>query len=76
MLKANTLNFTILLATSLSLRGSRLVLWLIDRLLMCLGRAPYTWQLPVVLVTAVSMACTSAALALAKDPAEWRRLKH
>lgn len=61
---------TILLATSLSLQGSRLVLWLMARLLMCLGSAPNTWQLPVVLVTAFSMAFTSAALAFAKLPAE------
>lgn len=33
-------NLTALLATSLSLLGSRLVLWLMARLLMCLGRAP------------------------------------
>lgn len=64
------LSFTILLATSLSLRGSRLVLWLMARLLMCLGRAPKTWLLPVVLETAFNMALTSAALALAKAPAE------
>lgn len=70
VLKGNIVNLTILLATSLSLRGSRLVLWLMARLLMCLGRAPNTWQLPVVLVTAFSMALTSAALALAKAPAE------
>lgn len=64
------LKCTILLATSLSLQGSRLVLWLMARLLMCLGRAPNTWQLPVVLVTAFSIAFTSATLAFAKLPAE------
>lgn len=37
---------------------------------MCLGRAPNTWQLPVVLVTAFSMALTSADLARAKATAE------
>lgn len=37
---------------------------------MCLGRAPNTWQLPVVLVTAFNMALTSAALAWAKATAE------
>lgn len=66
------MNSTILLATSLSLQGSRLVLWLMARLLMCLGRAPNTWQLPVVLVTAFSMALTSADLARAKATAERR----
>lgn len=66
------MNLTILLATSLSLQGSRLVLWLMARLLMCLGRAPNTWQLPVVLVTAFSMALTSADLAWAKATAERR----
>ena len=70
MLKGNILDFTSLLATSLSLRGSLLVLWLMARLLMCLGRAPNTWQLPVVLVTAFSIALTSAARTLAKAPAE------
>lgn len=65
-------NFTILLATSLNLQGSRLVLWLMARLLMCLGRAPNTWLLPVVFVTAFSMAFTSATLAFAKPPAEQR----
>lgn len=70
MVRGNTVNLTILLATSLSLQGSRLVLWLMARLLMCLGRAPNTWQLPVVLVTAFSMALTSADLARAKATAE------
>lgn len=65
-------NLTILLATSLSLQGSRLVLWLMARLLMCLGRAPNTWQLPAVLETAFSMALTSADLARAKATAEGR----
>lgn len=60
---------TILLATSLSLRGRRLVLWLMARRLMCLGRAWNTWLLAVVLLMAFSMALTSAALALAKAPA-------
>lgn len=69
--RRNIQSFTILLATSLSLQGSRLVVWLMARLLMCLGRAPNTWQLPVVLVTAFSMALTSAALTLAKGPAEY-----
>lgn len=63
------MDVTILLATSLSLQGSRLVLWLMARLLMCLGRAPNTWQLPVVLVTAFIMALTSADLARAKATA-------
>lgn len=65
----HVMNFTILFATSLSLRGRRLVLWLMARLLMCLGSAPNTWLLPVVLVTAFNIALTSAALALAKAPA-------
>lgn len=68
--KLEFLNLTALLATSLNLQGSRLVLWLMARLLMCLGRAPKTWQLPVVLVTAFSMAFTSATLAFAKPSAE------
>lgn len=42
-------------------------------LLMCLGRAPNTWELPVVLVTAINMAFTSAARALANAEAEERR---
>ena len=70
VLKGNILSFTFLLARPLSLRGSRLVLWLMARLLMCLGSAPSTWQLPVVWLTAFSMALTSAALALIKPPAE------
>lgn len=61
---------TMLLAMSLSLQGSLLVLWLMALLLMCLGRAPNTWELPVVLVTAVNMAFTSAARALANAEAE------
>lgn len=69
MLTGKTVNFTILLAKSLSLRGSRLVLWLMARLLMCLGRVSNRWQLAVVLLTAFSMALTSAALVLAKAPA-------
>lgn len=68
-------NVTTLLATSLNLQGSRLVLWLMARLLMCLGSAPKTWQLPVVLVTAFNMAFTSATLAFAKPPAEKKMMQ-
>lgn len=57
---------TILCAPSRSLLGSRLVSWLMALRRMCLGRAPNVWQLPVVLLTALSIAFTSAALALAK----------
>lgn len=64
---------TSLLAISRSLWGSRLVLWLMARLLMCLGSAPNTWQLLVVLLTALCMALTSAALAMAKPPAGHRQ---
>lgn len=67
----NTLQITSLFARSLSLWGSRLVLWLMARLLICLGRAWHTWLLPVALVTAFNMAFTSAALALANAPAWW-----
>lgn len=45
------------------------MLWLMARLLMCFGRAPNTWQLLVVTVTAFSMAWTSAALAFANGTA-------
>lgn len=64
---------TVLCATPLSRQGSLLVLWLMARRRMCFGSAPNTWQLPVVLVTALSMAFTSAALALANRDAEDQR---
>jgi len=63
-------SLAILLATSLSRHGSRLVLWLMARLLMCLGSAPKTWLLPVVLVAAFSIVLTSDALAVANAPAD------
>lgn len=63
---------TILCAISRSRHGNLLVLWLMALLRMCFGRAPNTWELPVVFVTALNMALTSAALAFAKsDAGEW-----
>ena len=52
---------TSLFAIALSLQGSRLVLWLMALLLMCLGRAINRVLLPVGLLTAFNMAFTSAA---------------
>ncbi len=56
--------------------GSLLVLWLMARLRMCLGRALKMWQLPAGLLTAFSIAVTSAARALAKDEAAGRNQLH
>ncbi|TNN42646.1 hypothetical protein EYF80_047172 [Liparis tanakae] len=50
--------------------GSRLVLWLMARLLMCLGSAPKTWLLLVVLVAAFIIVLTSDARAAANAPAD------
>lgn len=72
----NTKIRTILCAISLSRQGSLLVLWLMALRRMCFGRAPNTWELPVVFVTALNMALTSAARAFAKSDAGGGKCKH
>lgn len=58
--------YTSFLATSCSRLGRRLILWLIARLRMCLGRVWKTRELEDFCATAFSMALISAARAWAK----------